>query len=414
MQDHVYRNARVPRSLVGNEARFGGVIEADCLYGDLVVRAGRVVGMDTNGRAISQEPSPDLEGGIVMPRLTEAHCHLDKCHTFPRLEFAGITLADAIAAHEADSVNCTAEDIRARAERGLSELHAAGCSAVRTHVDWTVDPASPERAPLAWDVLGELAQQWRGRVALQRSALFSIDDFADPALADALARRVARDNGILGVFVLDHADRAGKIANMVDAARRHDLMLDFHVDEESRCDHGGLDLIADALIATRFERPVLCGHGCGLSTLSGDILQRRIEKIARAGIAIAVLPATNLYLQDRDHDGATPDRRGLTRVNELARGGVEIVFGSDNARDAFCPTGFHDPLRALSLGVLAAHLHAPLGRWLPAVSTAAAVAIGLDPGHIDGLPADRLLFTDAADITELLSGMSLRSLHSRE
>jgi cytosine deaminase len=338
-----------------------------------------------------------------MPRLTEAHCHLDKCHTFPRLEPDGVTLADAIAAHEADMANCTAADIRARAERGLRELHAAGCVAVRTHVDWTVDREKPERTPLAWNVLGELAQEWRGRIALQRAALFSIDDFVDEATAKTLARRVARDGGVLGAFVLDHPDRPGKIANMVAAARSHDLMLDLHIDEESRIDHGGLDLVADALIATAFERPVLCGHGCGLATLSGEVLARRIEKIAKASITVAVLPTTNLYLQHRDPGGGTPERRGLTRVNELAKGGVDIVFGSDNADDAFCPTGFHDPLHALSLGVLAAHLNPPLAAWLPTITGNAARAIESGIVAIDGISASQLLMTEARTTSELLS-----------
>lgn len=399
--DHIYRNARVPRSLVGDEARFGGMIDGDCLVGDLVLRRGSVAGMAIGN--LPDQPSTDLEGRLVMPRFTEAHCHLDKCHTFPRLQLAGLTLANAIAAHEADRLNCTEDDIRARAERGLTDLYAAGCSAVRTHIDWTVDSADPDRAPLAWHVLGELEQEWHGRIELQRTALFSIDDFADRALADILARRIAREAGVLGAFVLDHADRAAKIANMIQAAKRHEVMLDFHVDEDARCDHGGLELIADALVAAGFDRPVLCGHGCGLAVLSGDLLARRIEKIASAGIALAVLPTTNLYLQHRDASGGTPDGRGITRVNELGRAGVPIVFGSDNARDGFCPTGFHDPLRALSLGVLAAHLQPPMGRWLPTVSSAASAAVGLGKQSMERLPVDQLITAEAVDTSKLLS-----------
>jgi hypothetical protein len=85
---------------------------------------------------------------------------------------------------------------------------------------------------------------------------------------------------------------------------------------------------------------------------------------------VAALPATNLYLQGRN--AGTPDRRGITRLHELTARGVEVVIGTDNVRDAFCPVGRHDPLHSLSLAVLAGHLDPPFGRHLRTITSARA------------------------------------------
>ncbi len=66
--------------------------------------------------------------------------------------------------------------------------------------------------------------------------------------------------------------------------------------------------------------------------------QREIaEAVAAAGIAVVALPATNLYLQGRDHQQAMP--RGLTAVRALRDAGVVVAAGADNLQDPFNPLG---------------------------------------------------------------------------
>ena len=114
------------------------------------------------------------------------------------------------------------------------------------------------------------------------------------------------------------------------------------------------------------------------------------------------MPTTNLYLQGRV-DG-TPDRRGITRLRELHAGGVPIVVASDNVADAFCPTGAHDPMAALNLAVLAAHLDPPLDRWLASITTDAARALGARPVHVDTSSLDALSVYDVATLADVIAG----------
>ncbi len=82
-------------------------------------------------------------------------------------------------------------------------------------------------------------------------------------------------------------------------------------------------------------------------------------------------------------------------------------------RSAFCPMGQHDPRAALHLGALSAHLDPPMGRWLPAITTDAAKAMGLTPGHVDTLPVKDLRICDAATTADWIAGRTpLLSLSS--
>ena len=378
-------NILVPQSLIAAPAAFGGMPQGDCLHGTPVVREGRLMGLAAPEGAATH---------IVLPRLTEPHCHLDKCHTIARLGQVGGDLRHAIARQYEDKANWTEDDLRARASRGLAEARSNGCHLIRSHVDWGDGPAPP----LSWSVLTTLAEDAPG---LQLAALIGLNQWADADFATKAAAAVARTGGVLGAFVLDHDRMQDGLTQIFAAARRHDLMLDFHVDE-GLGDFNGLEAIADMALATGFDRPILCGHAVSLMDRSPHDFARIAGKCARAGITVCTLPVTNLYLQGRV-DG-TPDRRGITRLSELRAAGVPVVVGSDNVADAFCPLGAHDPRAALALACMTAHLDPPLGDWLSAITTDAAMALGHPAGHVDGAVLADLLTCEVTHTANLISG----------
>jgi cytosine deaminase len=380
-------NITVPRVLLRDPDRFGGTRKGDFQHGRPVVKDGRLVGLQaTDTHAAAQ---------IVIPALTDPHCHLDKCHTIVRLGPVAGDLHTAIAAQVRDKENWTPEDIHTRASRGLSEAQTAGVGTLRSHVDWG-DGTAP---PLAWSVLQELAQEAQG-VTLQLSPLTGIDRMAERSFTRALAAATAKARGALGGFIQNHERMREGVQNMITAAMDNDLPLDFHVDE-GLGDFNGLELIADAVLEARFAGPVLCGHACSLMDRDEDSLKRIAGKLARAGIAVCALPTTNLYLQDRQ-DG-TPDRRGITRLRELRAAGVHVLTGSDNVADAFCPLGQFDPMAALHLCALGAHLDPPMARWLPMITTHARAALGLDPSFVDNAPLDTLRVSEATECETLIA-----------
>ncbi|MEM1076226.1 MAG: amidohydrolase family protein [Pseudomonadota bacterium] len=385
----------VPKALVYDRDAFGGRPSGDCVRGDLFIKDGRALRLEAS--ATTDRPR------LLIPALTEAHCHLDKCHTISRLGEVGGDLRAAIAAQMEDKRLWTESDLRERMDTGLSELATSGCQTVRSHIDWP-DTGEP---PPAWFILKELSTQYPD-VTLQMAALTGIAQMADPSYCTSVARHVAASkHGVLGAFLLDHApsDTQAGLANIFDAAHRFSLALDFHVDE-GLGGFNGLEAICDAALRSRFDGPVLCGHAVSLMDRNAEDFQRIAGKLVKAGVAICALPTTNLYLQGRGV--GTPDRRGITRLRELKKAGVSVVIASDNVADAFCPLGQHSPMAALHLAALAAHLDPPMGDWLPAITINASNALGVAPSFVDQATLTSLHLYDAQNTADLVAGRSTR------
>jgi cytosine deaminase len=346
-----------------------------------------------NGRIAAIDPAPGPATRTLLPLLVEAHVHLDKAFTITRCRATEPGLFGAIQAMIGDKALWTAEDLRARIDAGMQEAWAAGCRAVRSHIDWT-EPATP----LAWDIAAEVAQDWAARMPLIRSSLSGIDLVGEPDIGPAIARRVARDGQVLGAFIYRHPDLETRIPFVFDLAERHGLMLDFHVDEGLEVEARGLDLIVAEATRRGMGERVLCGHACSLS-IRPDA-PKAIDALARSGVALTVMPTTNLYLQDMA-PGRSPRLRGLAPAQDLRAAGVSVVLGTDNVCDPFYPLGIHDPLESLRLATPAAHL--PPGDWIDAITTAPARALGLSSQRpAIGEPADFLLLP-APDILSALA-----------
>jgi cytosine deaminase len=294
----------------------------------------------------------------------------------------------------------TQADVRRRASTALDDLVLAGCGTVRSHVDWT-HGAAAQTAPLAWHVLNELAQDRKDEIALQCAPLVSIENLADVDTARTIAEFCVQSSGVLGAFVFGQEGLIHGIENAFSVAQTHGLALDFHVDEGLDPSLNGLEVIADAALAQGFEGPVLCGHACSLAAKPSDIVARIGDKLAKAGITVAILPTTNLYLQGRTAKGTGP--RGLAPIKHLQRLGVEVVLGTDNVQDAFFPLGQFAPRRTLELAISAAHLDPPFSDHLTMITTAAESAIGLSPTWIDDAMATDLLVFDAQSTAEFLT-----------
>jgi len=342
---------------------------------DLAIADGRIAAIEFAGAAAGAEPALNLDGGIALPRLVDAHVHLDKGHIWPRSPNPDGTFPGALNTVGVDrEANWSAGDVRARMDFSLRSAFAHGTAAMRTHLD-----------------------------SLQASPLFGADAALDPAhMAAVIAAVKAHGDKLLGcvTYMIPELDRALDI--LFRAAIENGFDLDFHVDETNDPAARSLEHIADAALRHRFTGRILCGHCCSLALQAPEDEARIFAKLREAGIAVVSLPLCNMYLQDRQQ-GRTPRWRGVTALHELKAAGVPVMIASDNTRDPFYAYGDLDLVEVLREGTRILQLDHSGPDWANAVARTPAQTMGIKAGVIAvGASAD-LILTRARDWTELFS-----------
>ena len=298
-------------------------------------------------------PIWDIQGALTLPLMVDAHTHLDKTLTKSRMGDITPGLLGAIQAMMSDRAHWTPEDVYQRANQGLTWSFEAGVQHLRTHCDWW----EPKAKPIAWQVLRDLASDWKGKIAIERVSLIPLHLYSDAAQARSLAKQVAASGpgALLGGFVHTSNWDLQALKNLFAAAQAEGLNVDLHMDEELNPAAQGLLRATEIMRDIGFEGHVVCGHTCALSAQDSLLALRTLDEVAKVNMSLVTLPMTNLLLQDAV-TGKTPTKRGLTLVQEARARHIPVMVASDNVQDPFCTFGSYDPLEALSTGALAAQL----------------------------------------------------------
>ncbi len=355
----VLRGLRLPRWLL---PAGWPVVRGEPALADLFIsHAGTVTRLAPHDPAAPAKGSAwHLGGALALPGFVDAHTHIDKTFTLPRMGEVRPGLLGAIEAMMADRARWSDEDVRERASRALQWSHDAGVTRLRTHCDWW----EPDQTPVAWPVLRELAAEWSGRLRLERVSLIPLPLFADKDMAFSLAAQVAASgpDALLGGFVHSHHWDPVALRHLLEAAQHHGLDVDLHTDEELNPAAQGLPTTARLANDIGFGGRIVCGHTCALAAQDEATALATLDAVARAPITLVTLPVTNLLLQDAT-TGRTPRQRGLTLVKEARERGIPVLMASDNVQDPFCAMGSYDPLEAMTIGMPAAQLGRAFDDW---------------------------------------------------
>ena len=132
-----------------------------------------------------------------------------------------------------------------------------------------------------------------------------------------------------------------------------------------------------------------------------NITQQRVNQLS--GINFVSCPTESIHLQGRFDN--YPKRRGVTRVAEIDRAGMNVCFGQDSIVDPWYPLGNGNILRILEAGLHICHMlgYEDLKRSLDLITdnSARALALGERYGLEVGRPAN-LLILSAPDDYEMV------------
>ncbi len=383
--------------LVLREARIAG---SEPRVVDIGIRDGRIVAIEPN--LACEAPAQNLGGRLVVPGFVETHIHLDKSCIIDRCTIRHGTLAEAFTETTAAKRGFTEKDIYARASRTLVKAISQGTTRLRTHVE--VDPRIGLKG---FNAIRRLKQDFAWAVDLEICVFPQEGLLNDPGCEDLLIAACRDGADLIGGCPYVDSDPHGHIARIFAIAKEFDLDIDFHLDFDLDPSWMHLDEVLRQTERTGWGGRVAVGHATKLSAIDTQALAAIARRLADVGVAVTVIPATDLFLMGRDHDHSVP--RGVTPAHRLAAHGVTCSLATNNVLNPFTPFGDCSLIRMANLYANVAQVGhtADIAVLLDLVTNAPAKLMNLpDYGIALGNPADIVVLdcsNAAAAVAELAS-----------
>jgi len=373
--------------LIVRNARVLGRLDEGPL--DIAVENGRIAAI---GRTLAAEgESYDAGGRLVCAGLIESHIHLDKSRIIDRCAPPQGRRVNPVTVVAPLKPAMTIEDVYTRAEKTLRECLVNGTTRMRTQVE--IDPGIGLRG---FDAIEALAAAYQWAIDIE-ICVFPQDGLTNyPGTEDLLIEALKRGAPVLGAAPRYDSDPAAQIERIFALAREFDVDLDLHLDVGD--DPKQMHIYQVLELTERYKRGgrVVAGHMAKLSLLPPVELAALAHRLADAGIAVTVLPATDLYLMGRERDHAVV--RGVANANLLSANGVTCSLSSNNVLNAATPYGDCSLIRMANLHANVLQIAAPedLRALFGMLTDRSARLLNLkDYGLAVGNPAD-IVVIDAA------------------
>jgi cytosine deaminase len=307
---------------------------------DIGIAGGKIVAIEKPLVAAAEV----YEGGgrLACAGLVETHIHLDKSRIIDRCppeEGRRIAPMRQVAGLKK---TFTVEDVRARAERTLTECILNGATRMRTQVE--VDPAIGLRG---FDGVRSLVADYNWAIDIE-ICVFPQDGLTNyPGTDELLVEALKRGAKAVGGAPRYDSDHAGQIRRIFELAREFDVDIDIHLDVGDTPEAMDIHLVCELTERYRRGGRVVVGHMAKLSTMPPDQVAVLARRLADIGVAVTVLPATDLYLMGRDQDHNV--RRGVADANFLVEHGVNCSLSTNNVLNPATPYGDCSLIRMANL-----------------------------------------------------------------
>jgi cytosine deaminase len=357
---------------------------------DIAVKHGRIVAIGANIRcdAITEE---DVEGNFAFPGFVDSHVHLDKAGILERCTICAGTLEEAVRETAKAKAGFSEEDVFERASAVVRQAIFHGTTRMRTFVE--IDPRAGMRS---FQAIKRVREQFAFAIDLQICAFVQEGLTQEPETEEMLDEALRTGADLIGGCPYTDPRPEEHIRRIFALARKHDVDVDFHLDFSLDPAKTDLPAVIEATRENDYGGRVTIGHVTNLSVLDPTERSALARKIAQAGIAVTVLPATDLFLMGRDHQSNIP--RGVTPAHLLLADGVQAAIATNNILNPFTPFGDASLSRMANLYANVTQLcrDEDLEEVFAMVSARAAAIMRADYGLTVGAPAD-IVILDAPD-----------------
>ena len=373
--DFIIRNARLATSAGSPDAPV-----------DIGIEDGRIAAIAP--RLAAEAPSFDAKGRLACPGLIETHIHLDKSRIIDRCTPQERRALSPVLGVAPLKKSMTLEDVRTRAARTLEECILHGTTRMRTQVE--VDPGIGMRG---FDAVTSLIEDYKWAIDIEVCAFPQEGLTNYPGTDELLVDALKRGAKAVGGAPRYDSDHAGQIRRIFELAREFDVDIDIHLDVGDTPEAMDIHLVCELTERYRRGGRVVVGHMAKLSTMPPDQVAVLARRLADIGVAVTVLPATDLYLMGRDQDHNV--RRGVADANFLVQCGVNCSLSTNNALNPATPYGDCSLMRIANMHANVLQVRHPkeLRECFAMLTERSARLLNLtDYGLAVGNPADVVVF----------------------
>lgn len=294
------------------------------------------------------EEEIDLNRKLVLPPYVDPHLHLDYVYT-GRNDGGKIksgTLFEGIERWHDIKKSQTKKDARERALAAIREEVSQGVQFIRTHIDVT-DPKL-----LGMQVLLELREELKDIVTIQIVSFPQEGMYAYKGGFELVEEGLKMGADCVGG--IPHFEWAREIGeksvhSSVELALKYNKMIDVHCDETDDPMARFLELLNALTFIEGTGHKTAASHTCSFGSADDAYANRMMGLFKANRINFIACPTENAYLQGRQD--TYPKRRGLTRVREFLKEGINVCFGQDSINDPWYPLGNGNMMNILDNGI---------------------------------------------------------------
>jgi cytosine/creatinine deaminase len=322
----------------------------------VAINNGKIVGLAPGLRWNEAKTVIDAGSNLLSPTYVNGHVHLDKCNLGdvmrPNLTNSFQECLEITWEHKR---NYTTEDIIERAERAINEGVLNGTTVFRVFADVdTIGELKPLEGILA------LREKLRDKVTIQVVNFPQEAIYRDKGAAELMERGMEMGADVVGGLPWHEdtdEDARRHIDFCFDLAGKYNKDIHMLVDDTDNPNSRSLEYLAVRTLRDGFEGRVSASHCGALASYQEVHAHKVMDLVRRAQISITTNPHISLVAQGRyDQE---PIRRGVTRVKQLWKAGVNLFCGQDDVNDPYYPFGRNDQQEVASYVCHACHMTTP-------------------------------------------------------